>query len=626
MFVRLRQYLRTNPPWIAGTIATILTVISLPTGIWHPWERTGYNLLFQLRPQLEWDDRIAIIGIDEQSLREYGQFQSWSRDRYVQLLQSLDTAYPLVVGFDIIFADRSPRDEELAAAMETLGTVVLARTWTRLQNGQSTPLEPVPILAEVAANQGQIVHQRDSDGISRQATLWVNSADFAIPNLGVAMVEVENFLGETEGNPPIAKIPEPDRDREFQNRLINWVGKTESLPTYSFFDIVEGNFQPEDLRNKLVLVGFTATVADDPLRTPLDFNPPTSGVYLHAAIIDNLLRDRFLRRLPIWGEILLLMPIGLLASLLLARRTLQRRLAVVLAFPLVWFALALIILTWRTLWIPVATPIGTLFLTATGIQLREQWEKQQLMSLFEKYVSPETANLIWQHKDEFFQEGELLAAELAATVLFMDIRGFTSISEKMTPPELFRWLNRYLDAMTACIMEHGGVVDKYIGDAIMAVFGVPFPHAESSDIQQDALNAIAASIAMHHRLEQLNAELQQNNSPLIRIGVGIHSGLLMAGSLGGQQRLNYSVVGDTVNIAARLESLNKQVEEKRPYNILISRETFELVRDRFAGKPVMEIQLRGRQERTQIFTIINEQLSMNNKERTNNQEQTTNNK
>lgn len=608
MFARLQHYLRTNPPWIAGTIATILTVISIPTGIWNPLERAGYNLLFQVRSPSEWDDRIIIIGIDEKSLQEYGQFQSWPRDRYSKLLESLDRAYPLVVGFDIIFADRSPEDKEFAAAMDALGTVVLGRTWTRLQDGRSTPLEPVPILAEVAANQGQIVHQRDPDGISREVTLWVNNeADFSIPNLGLAMVEVENFLREAEGEPPIAKIPEPQGDREFQNRLINWIGKTESFPTYSFFDIAEGNFNPEDLRHKLVLVGFTATGANDPLRTPLNVNPPTSGVYLHAAIIDNILGDRFLRRLPQWGEFLLLIPIGLLASFLLIQRTLQRRLAIVLAFPIVWLALALIILTWRTLWIPVATPIGTLFLTATGIQLREQWEKQQLMSLFEKYVSPETASLIWQHKDEFFQEGELLAAELAATVLFMDIRGFTSISEKMTPPELFRWLNRYLDTMTACIMEHGGVVDKYIGDAIMAVFGVPFPHTQSDNIQQDALNAIAASIAMHQRLEQLNEELQQGNSPLIRIGIGIHSGLLMAGSLGGMQRLNYSVVGDTVNIAARLESLNKQVTEERPYNILISRETYELVRDRFSGKPVMEIQLRGRQEMTQIYTIISEE-------------------
>ncbi|MEM9540932.1 MAG: adenylate/guanylate cyclase domain-containing protein [Cyanobacteria bacterium P01_E01_bin.42] len=606
MFARLLQYLRTNPPWIAGTIATVLTIISLPTGIWNPFERTGYNLLFQLRPQQEWDDRIAVIGIDEKSLQEYGQFQSWSRDRYTQLLESLDTAYPLVVGFDIIFTDRSPRDEQFAAQIDTLGTVVLARTWTRLQNGESTPLEPVPILAEVAANQGQITHQRDPDGISRWGTLWVNSPDFSIANLGIAIVEVENLLREAEGRSAIAPIPKPDADLQFQNRLINWVGKTESFPTYSFFDIAEGNFDPADLQNKLVLVGFTATAADDPLRTPLNFNPATSGVYLHAAIIDNLLGDRFLRRLPVWGEILLLIPIGIATSLLLARRSLQRRLLVVLAFPPVWFAFALMMLTWRVLWIPVATPVGTLLLAATGIQLREQWEKQQLMRLFEKYVSPETASLIWQHKDEFFQEGELLAAELNATVLFMDIRSFTSISEKMTPQELFRWLNRYLDAMTACIMEHGGVVDKYIGDAIMAVFGVPFPHAKSTDIQQDAINAIAASIAMHQRLERLNEELQQNDSPLIRIGVGIHSGLLMAGSLGGMQRLNYSVVGDTVNIAARLESLNKQVKEERPYNILISRETFDLVSDRFAGKPVMEIQLRGRQEMTQIFTIIGE--------------------
>ncbi|MDB9314668.1 adenylate/guanylate cyclase domain-containing protein [Spirulina sp. CS-785/01] len=582
-------------------MAVLLAIGFFPLQLWRPLEQTGYNLLFRLRPPLEWDDRIAIIGIDDDTLEAYQTFPL-PRDRYTELLQSLDESYPVVVGFDILFIEPTPQDASLAAAMNQLGTVVLARTW---ETTTGDPLEPTPTLAEGAANQGQILHQRNPDGITREATLWVNSPNFSIPNLTLAMVEVENFLRDAEGKPPLVPLPPPNQSQERQTRLLNWVGDTANFPQYySFLDVAEGRIKPEGLQDKLILVGFTATATNDPLQTPLNRDPPTSGVYYHATVLDNLLQDRFLEKLPLWGEMLLLFPMGIFTAILLSRRPLFRRVIFVLVFPIAWVLVALLLLSSRHFWLPVAAPIGTMLLSVGGVQLREQWEKQQLMQLFEKYVSPETANVIWQQKDDFFQDGELLATQLEATVLFMDIRGFTSISEQIPPESVFRWLNRYLDTMTRCIMDHGGVVDKYIGDAIMAVFGVPFPRTTEAEVQQDAYNAIAASLTMCRHLDQLNQHLQQEGLPTIHIGIGIHSGSVMAGSLGGSQRLNYSIVGDTVNVAARLETLNKQVSQDRPYPILLSSQTFERVRDRYNGQPITEIQLRGRQELTQVYTII----------------------
>jgi adenylate cyclase len=160
--------------------------------------------------------------------------------------------------------------------------------------------------------------------------------------------------------------------------------------------------------------------------------------------------------------------------------------------------------------------------------------------------------------------------------------------------------------MSDCIMDRGGVIDKYIGDAIMAVFGIPEAHTTAEEIQQDALNAIAASLAMHERLKQLNEQLRAAEKPEIQFGIGIHTGTVVAGSIGGSRRLNYSILGDTVNIAARLEAMNKELTVDKRYKMLLTSETFDYVCDRYIGEEVTTIQLRGRKQETMIYTIVEE--------------------
>jgi len=260
-------------------------------------------------------------------------------------------------------------------------------------------------------------------------------------------------------------------------------------------------------------------------------------------------------------------------------------------------------LTISNLWLPTAAPIGTIFLVGLSVQWQEQKEKQQLMSLFARHVSQETATLIWQHRDEIFQNGQLDAKEMIATVMFSDIRNFTTISEGMKPRELLDWLNSYLGAMAECVQRHHGVVDKYIGDAVMAVFGIPLPHRRAEEIQQDAINAVSAAISMQERLITLNQELERSGKPTISIGIGIHTGLVIAGSIGGSQRLNYSVLGDAVNVASRLEQLNKNTKVGNLHNILISETTFQLIKQHFSTQKIQQLQLRGRRQLTMIYAI-----------------------
>ncbi|WP_445249866.1 CHASE2 domain-containing protein [Microcoleus sp. OTE_8_concoct_300] len=586
--INLRQYIITNPPWMTGALAGIMSVAMLQLGMWKPLEYLGYNTLFQIResgiwPNPGWDQRIAVIAIERHSLQEYGQFP-WPRNRYAELLSALKKSPPTAIGFDILFLDPSPKDDILAAAIAANGKVVLASTIKE---------EPVASL-KAAAGVGHIAHEADSDGISRESKIFLDG----IPNLGLAMTHRYNAA-----NPQNPVLLPQSNNRQAKKVWVNWPGRTKNVPTYAFVDVVEGRIPADALTNKLVLVGIVAT-GFDPISSPLDGN--TAGVYLYAALMDNLLNQRLLRRLPILVEMLLVFGIGPLTGWVLWNRGVRARIAIALGLPIIWIGAAAVLFGFFFWWVSIAAPIGTLILAGTALQLREQYEKQQLMRLFEKHVDPETAQLIWQRKAEIFEQGELEPQELTATVLFMDIRSFTSISEKMPPRDLLNWLNNYLEAMTDCIMDHGGVVDKYIGDAIMAVFGVPFCHSEYPEIQKDALNAVAACIAMHDKLHELNQQLRIERKPLIKFGIGLHTGQLVAGTVGGSRRLNYSVIGDAVNVAARLEAMNKEIVSDSPFNLLVTGRTFAYVRDRYEGQKVGSIQLRGKKEETVVYAILGE--------------------
>ena len=588
-----------------GAIAAILSLGLWQVGLWAPLERLGYNWLFQMRevlPHPGWDSRLAVIAIDDATLQKYGRFPL-PRERYTQMLQTLQASQPAAIGFDILFAEPTSQDQQLAQAMANHGNVVLAIAGNR----KKQTLQIVPVLAQATA-QGHILTSPEPDGIHRQANLYISG----FPALSVALLQAYNQSLQQIIRPPgqsasmwLIDLPPVQASQPEQPIWINWPGATQgkqNIPTYSLGAVLQGQVDPQVFANKIVLVGTTAT-GEDTLRTPLEQQTPTAGVYLHAAVLDNLMNHRSLQRWPNWANLLLLGSIGVISSLILFPLGFRRRTALALMLPIAWGVIALTCFVQANLWLPTLTPISTFLIAGLGMQFLEQREKQLMMNLFARHVSPETATLIWQHRAEIFQQGQLAAQEMQATVLFSDIRNFTSVSETMAPRELLDWLNLYLNAMTECIHAHHGVVDKYIGDAIMAVFGVPFPHTDPAAIQQDALNAVSAAIAMQQRLVTLNQELKQTGKPLIRAGIGIHSGLVIAGSIGGTQRMNYSILGDAVNVAARLEPLNKQITLQNCYDILVSEQTFNHVRSSIVGYPVKTLQLRGRQQTNKIYAI-----------------------
>jgi adenylate cyclase len=215
-------------------------------------------------------------------------------------------------------------------------------------------------------------------------------------------------------------------------------------------------------------------------------------------------------------------------------------------------------------------------------------ERDKLRSTFGKYMT----EAVLQHL--LAGKVQLGGESLMVTILFSDIRGFTSISERMAPQQLVGLLNEYFTEMVGIVMKEDGVVDKYIGDAIMAVFGAPVPKAV------DPVNAVRAAVRMRRALVGLNSRLEARGIPALRTGIGIHTGEVVAGNIGSEKRMEYTVIGDAVNLASRLESSTKELG----VNVLISEDTFHLTKDFIEARPVREITVKGRAQPVMTYELL----------------------
>ena len=613
---RLASRFRYRPwgsyPVITGLAATTVALMMMLLGAWEPLDRSAYNTLLRIQARLHplvWDDRIVVLAIDEASLAEYGPFP-WPRDRYVALLNALLPAQPAAIGLDLIMTEATVHDARLAASIRDSGNVVMAVG----DDGSGKALDISPTIANPAAGSfllGHVKHLTDADGISRQ--VWLYEGHF--PSLSIALLKMydrnlTNTLGSDVPEPPA--IPrsylEPESPVQQQLLWLNWPGRIHprskepgTLTVFSFVDVLKGRLDLSLLQNKIILVGVTA-VGLEPLRTPFHTRIPTSGIYYHATVLDNLLGDRFLHRWPESRTAGLVAILGVTTSLVLSRLGPRVRLVLLIGIVPLGLAIAYFNLLSQNL-LPVAAPIGACLISAFSLQFAEQRERQSLMDLLALNTSPEMADLMWRNKADILDRGQIQPRELTATVLFADIRSFTRITETLPSDILLPWLNRYFEVMTDCIMAQGGVVDKYIGDAVMAVFGVPLPHTRQHEIQHDAVAAVRAGLAMHHELQVLNKEFTANGLPTIRFGVGIHTGKVIAGTVGSRQRISYSIFGDTVNVAARIQDMTKSLSAYMAYPILLSEETYDQTKDVYAYQTVGEMKLRGRATLSQIYTF-----------------------
>lgn len=569
---------------------------------------------------------IVLVDIDEESFARIGKYPI-PRSTVADLVTKIGAQHPKVVGLDIFLSEARTPDEDRAMlnALTSAGVVVLV---SQSSTGVLPPVLPLltfcqPENAKAASGfctegapgaEGYafINLPFDQDGYIRQ----VFTLDAGPP----PTESFPFFLAEQYSGASYTHI---DRNRaSFLGHTLYFADATtksvligswsrQPVPTIPAWKLLSGQVPPDALTGKLVLVGQTNDAARDRLLTPVFRHAEKDGTRLRlggteilAAAIRSLLEGRMVRpATPLVRWIMVLSICWVSAFLILAlRTTVGVGCAVVLAI------LPSVLAVWLYLkfrywlpFLPVQIGVGITLPLALGLQYvleqlvsheaREQ--RKQLMTLFSSYVDPAVANTIWDRRSEVSLSGE----ERVATVVFTDIRSFTKLSAGRPPAEVLRWLNQYVTAMDIVIRKYDGFLNKFIGDGLMIIFGLPLSQGPS----EDARLAVEASLAMLEAVTQLN-ELNAGNPeiPQLRIGIGMHTGTLMAGSIGSASRQEYSVIGATVNLASRLESLNKTFKTE----ILMSRATRDMIARDFVGITSLgKANVAGLEDPIEVFTV-----------------------
>jgi len=378
--------------------------------------------------------------------------------------------------------------------------------------------------------------------------------------------------------------------------LINYLGPEKTFPHYSISDILHGNLPKGTFEDTIVLLGATAIGVYDMRNTP--FSPVFPGMEIHATVIDNILSDDFLYK-PKWAkiyDILAILVLGLLTGLILPRLSAVKA----ILFTLFLFILHIFISRWFFaqfgLWINLLYPLLAIGLIYTSLTLyhyiTEERERKKIRGAFSYYVSSSVVNEMLKDPEKL----KLGGAKKDLSVLFSDIRSFTTISEGLTPEELVHLLNEYLTVMTDIVFKHDGTLDKYMGDAIMALYGAPL------EIPDHPARACHSALEMMEGLKTLNEDwISQGKVPL-DIGIGINTGMMMAGNMGSDQRFDYTVMGDHVNLGSRLEGANKSYKT----NILVSEFTYERVKDEFVCMELDSVRVKGKTLPVNIYQLIGE--------------------
>ncbi|MDQ1277367.1 MAG: adenylate cyclase [Thermodesulfobacteriota bacterium] len=500
-------------------------------------------------------------------------------------------------------------EEYIEASSALIGGSMYSMVRTKGQAGTYNIIQayaPVPsirVIAEAAENSGYFNAFPDPDGVIRWSPLVIKFQDSYYYPLSIAMLmqyldypiialDLADFgvegiiLGEL-------RIPTDESGR----LLINYLGPAKTFPHYSITDILNGRLSPDIFKGKIVLVGATATGIYDLRVTP--FSPVYPGVELHATVLDNILHRNFLEQ-SAWTtfiDVCNIVVFGMIMGIAVPRvKAVQ---GIILALILVGgFVVGNTIFfakfnTWINMIYPVLTMM-TIYLVITVYRyFTEEREKKKIRGAFQYYLTASVITEILKDPSKLKLGGD----KKDLTVMFSDIRGFTTISEKLTPEELVSLLNEYLTVMTDIVFKYEGLLDKYIGDAIMAVFGAPLEQPDH------ALRGCRTALEMMAELKVLQERWSREGRPYVDIGVGINSGDMVVGNMGSNMRFDYTVMGDNANLSSRLEGINKEYGT----HIIISEYTNEVVKEEMFCREVNSVRVKGKKLPVKIYELICEQ-------------------
>jgi adenylate cyclase len=546
------------------------------------------DVRFRTRGDVEPDKRVVIVAIDEKSINELGRWP-WDRKVIARLIENLNLYGAKTIAFDIIFSEPSnmASDKALADALLKNKNVILGyffrsdgeppskeslmlledariKIVKSIGNVTEVPVHSypavelnIPVIARTAKSMGFFNIIPDNDGILRSSNILMLYDGYVYPSLSIAalrhymgseiVLEVANY-GVDHLLIGSHRIPCDESGR----LTLNYYGKQGIFRTISAVDIIKKRLKPGELNDSLVFVGATEIGISDLRATPVD--PVLAGVEVHATVVSNALQKRLLIRdgrvIALDIVFIIVFTLILTTSLSFVRRTLFALLLFLSTLGL-YYITNHIAFKYYPLNTSVLFPLISITLSYLGSEayrnLVEEKQSRFLKKAFSSYVSPDLVGEIIKNPDMLKLGGE----KRNITVMFSDIRGFTTISEKLTPEELVHLLNQYLGPMTDIVLQHRGTLDKYIGDAIMALYNAPL------DVEDHPLQACRSALAMIEKLKDLNTNFKANGLPEVDIGIGINTGDVIVGNMGTDVRFDYTAMGDTVNLSSRLEGMNK---------------------------------------------------------------------
>lgn len=629
------QNLKWLLSWLVWLLLSVLAGSSLYSQALGDLEARTWD--WRLRsiadPKLH-NPKIKIVAIDQRSLDHFGRqekiYWPWPRSLYVPVVEYLRGAGAKGVAFDLIFTDdvgRVEEDTQLAAALKGSMPVVQAfvprQAESTIEEREQAELTlrrqsfsrperflssahgprytsarlPAPELLASGSSLGSVVAEADSDTIFRRAIPggWLETTPFL--SLPFALYASSDPVAESASD----ILSQADDEGKF---LIRFHGPAGTYETYSIHSIInswlriqEGktpDVSPDKFKDAYVFIGATAPGLLDLRSVPL--GGAFSGVEVNATILDNLGEHAFLRNAPMFA-----VAIGLVVTLgvVTLSAVSSRRTYVLLAAlaPLIWGAICFVgaTLGW---WVPMVVPMIALATAVSlGFLVQYQVEGKQhrfVRGAFQHFVSAEVVERIVQDPTRLALGGE----RREMTMFFADVEGFTTLSEKMEPGDLVRFINRLLSEVTDIIVEHEGTIDKYEGDAVIAFWNAPLPNPEHR------AGAVEAAMACQIRMQELGDSFYAEFGMKPHLRIGLNTGIVTVGNFGSSKRFNYTVIGDAVNVAARLEGTNKVFGTR----ILVSETTYHGLSTRFTWRRVGEVAVKGKTHATTLFEPLDPRL------------------
>lgn len=641
----LRNVVRSS--WV-GLLLAVTTVSAslaiLKTLGWlEPWELVIYDRLIQnqgsfrqnVQPGKPQEDNtpLLIVGIGKSDLDRYG----WPLDdqTLAQALNQLQTHQPHAIGIDLY------RDLEVPPGTPKLNQALQAPNIIGIEDvGAGIPGPPVLPPDQIGFNDLIL----DNDGVIRRALLFVETPEQNFYSFPLRLVS-QYLDSETSDAPTPIIQAHPDRGLQIANRLLphlspqaggydrldnagyqillNYVPQTRPLPTVSLGEILENQVDPQLIRNHIVLIGSVDPTLKDMFRTPYSSGKREGllmpGVEIHAQIVHQLLAT-LLKNQPLlaygsplqeWLWLLLWIGLGAYWGQRIGRPLLSVLGLLLLELSLISTGM---VLFYGYLWLPLVTPslglVGAWILLVGQRAYQFQRYQEMALRLLGQNTSPAVANALWEQRQSLLTSGELPGQNLMATVVFADLCHFSTTSETMEPDHLLSWLNELLNPVTELVHQYQGIINKFTGDGFMAVFGVPAP-PQGSRVADDAHNAVISALHIALELGELNDRWRERGLPEAAMRIGICTGMVTAGSLGGRRRMEYGVLGDTVNTASRLESCQKERMDEN-YRILISETTYQHLDlgklrspglERVVIVPWGALALKGKVEQVNVFQV-----------------------